>query len=71
MGQVLQSQRWQSREPWISSMERRLAGKGRDKARQGPRNGFFQERAKLGAIGKMTGEGVWGAQPADSTVKCL
>lgn len=64
-------QHWESKEPWISSMEGRLAGRSREKTSQGHRKGLFHERAKLGAIGKMTGEGVWGAQPAESTVMCL
>lgn len=64
-------QHWESKEPWISSMEGRLAGESRDKASQGHRNGLFQERAKLGAIGKMREERVWGAQPAESTAMCV
>lgn len=49
-------QHWESKESWVSSKEERLAGKSRDKANQGHGNGLFQERAKLGAIGKMTEE---------------
>lgn len=40
-------QHWESKELWINTMEGRLAGKSRDKACQGHRNGLFQERTKL------------------------
>lgn len=52
-------------------MEGRLADKSRDKASHGHRNRLFQERVKIGAVGKMTEEAVWGVQPAESTLMCL